>query len=315
LAREASRPWTAAQEAPLQLAVFGSWIVGFGAAALFEYAPNASLWFPPAAVTFSAILVLGPRAFPVLWLGCLLVTILADQVFQPGLGWLDMLASGLAFAASHTVVYGGSAMLLRRFGGENLERLAAPQILGFLLMGVVACGLSSALGGLSLLGLGQVQLAELPPLIVTWWIGDYAGLVTVAPLFAVLLSHLAARLDAPLASRMHRLRGLDRFSDLWPEAARKLAWLALLAASILLASIGFGDPRLLLGLLALAPLQIWLLQTEADLATLTGVFGLTLLIATAVSTTALSDAALYLQFFVIAVAAGSYLTRSMNRSG
>jgi len=310
----AARSWTLAQEAPLQLAVFGSWMAAFGAAALLEYAPNASLWFPPAAVTFGAVLVLGVRVLPVLWLGCLLVTILADQVFERGLGWLELLTGGLAFAATHTIIYGASAILLRRVSKEKLERLGAVQIPRFLLIGLIAAGLSSLLGGLSLAAQGQARIDDLPSLILTWWIGDYAGLITVAPLFAVLLSRLAASLDAPQAFRIHRIHGLDRFGGLWPAAAAKLALLALLAFVLLLASIGSGETRLLILLLTVVPLQIWIIRTEAELATLIAVFAITLLIAAAVSNSALRDAAVPLQFLVIALAAGSYLAVSIHRS-
>jgi len=43
-----SQPRSLGHELPLHLIVFGAWMVAFGSAALLEYAPNASLWFPPA---------------------------------------------------------------------------------------------------------------------------------------------------------------------------------------------------------------------------------------------------------------------------
>ena len=41
-----------------------AWVAAWSLGRIQEYAPHASLWFPPAGLTFAALAVLGPRAVP-----------------------------------------------------------------------------------------------------------------------------------------------------------------------------------------------------------------------------------------------------------
>ncbi|NDY96699.1 MASE1 domain-containing protein [Wenzhouxiangella limi] len=301
-------------KAPLQLLIFGSWLVAFGAAALLEYAPNASLWFPPAAVTFAAVMVLGLRALPVLWLGCLVVTLLADQIYQRGLAWPELLLAGLAFAITHTLAYAAVALVLRSRDDVLSPGAYRGNVTLFLMGGMLATGLSSALGGLSLAATGMTEFRELPALIPTWWIGDYAGLVTVAPLFAVLLTQLAEALEVTPRKRLEPLLGPRPWHALWPGAALKLLGLAALTLTILAIAVVFAAPFVLvLLLLACLPVQLWIARNESPLVTLLGVFGFTLLLAIATSATGLREQAPTLQFMVISVAIGSYLDLAADR--
>ncbi|MEE4638421.1 MAG: hypothetical protein V2J42_06750 [Wenzhouxiangella sp.] len=301
-------------KAPLYLTIFGSWMMGFGAAALLEYAPNASLWFPPAGITFAAALVLGLRALPVLWLGCLVVTVLGDQVYQRGTAWPELLLAGLAFAVTHTLLYAAMGMSLR---SRPVNPSSTPEwgsVIKFLVGGALAAGLSSLFGGLSLAYSGMVEFAALPSLIITWWIGDYAGLITVGPLFALLLTRLAAALNVVSADRALEILGPDPMRLLWPKAAGKLAALALLTAFMIAMLLNLGEhPGLMYILLACLPLQIWIASTESPLATLLGVFGVALILAAAAGTTHLSNHAPVLQVVVITLAAASYLSLAAAR--
>lgn len=286
-------------------------MIAFGAAALLEYAPNASLWFPPAGVTLAAVLVLGLRALPVLWLGCMVVTLLADQIYPRGLAWPDLVLAGLGFAATHTLVYAAVALVLRARADVLSPGRHRRNVAVFLLAGALAAGLSSALGGLSLAASGMTEFAALPSLITTWWIGDYAGLMTVAPLFAVVLTRLAQTLDLTPQDRLDRILGPRPWHALWPGASAKLAGLAALTLTIVAVAAVLAQPWVLVLLpLTCLPVQLWIARTEPPLATLLGVFAFTLLLAIAASAGGLADQAPALQLVVIIVAMGSYLALS-----
>ncbi|MFP4334602.1 MAG: MASE1 domain-containing protein [Wenzhouxiangella sp.] len=304
-----------AQQLPIHLVIFGAWMVAFGAAALLEYAPNASLWFPPAAITFASVFLLGPRAFPVLWLGCLLVTILADQVFERGLDLAELLAAGLAFAATHTLVYGAAALMLRSVLDSRLLRWTPGQTGALLVSLALAAGLSSALGGLSLAASGMAEPAALPALIRAWWIGDYAGLITVGPLFLLVLIRLSEALDLPVARPFDAKSSADGWKALWPGPVARLASLALLDI-VLIAIILLlpGQAALAPILLVCLPVQLWIARSDPPLATVLGVFGLTLLLAIAVANSALKEQAMTVQFVVIVLAAASYLGLAASHS-
>ena len=301
-------PVSLGREIPLQLLVFGSWLIAFGAAALLEYAPNASLWFPPAAITFAAVLVLGLRILPVLWLACLIVTVLADQVFQRGLSGPELLGAGLAFGFTHTVAYGALAMLLRSTANPFSTLTTFRKISGFLLGGAVAAGISSLLGGLSLTATGMAERADLPSLIAPWWIGDYAGLITVAPLFAILLTRISAHLELPTPGGLRWIMEPIPWHRPWSIALGKLAALTLLTVAVLGIALKFPGQQAMLFLLFLClPLQLWIVHSENTLASLLGILLFGLLLAIAAGMTALGDQALMLQFIVISLAVSSYL--------
>lgn len=61
--------------AGLQLALLLSWMFLYQSAELIEYSPHASLWCPPAALSFAAMALLGVRAFPALFMASLLTSI------------------------------------------------------------------------------------------------------------------------------------------------------------------------------------------------------------------------------------------------
>lgn len=298
------------REAPLHLVIFGAWMIAFGAASLLEYAPNASLWFPPAAVTFAALLVVGVRALPVLWLGCLVVTILADQVFQRGLAWPELLSAGLAFGLTHTLAYGAVALTLRSGASHFTPVTTLSKIISFLLGGALAAGLSSLLGGLSLAATGMIGMAEVPSLIAPWWIGDYAGLITVAPLFALLLARLADVLEVEVGGLpgLRQALGPRPRWTIAPRAVRKLGGLILLTLAILALAAAFPDQEALLFLLFIClPMQLWIVHTENELASLLGILAFSLLLAGAARLTGLGSEALMLQFIVISLAVSSYM--------
>ncbi|TVS11383.1 MAG: hypothetical protein EA419_08185 [Wenzhouxiangella sp.] len=298
--------------AALHLTIFGAWLLAFGAAALLEYAPNASLWFPPAAVTFAAVVVLGVRALPVIWLACLVVTVLADQVYQRGMSGAELAAAGFAFAFTHSLAYAALGLVFRSAGRRASPVPDLHAVGWFVLGGVAASGISSALGGLSMIVTGMSEPGDVAPLIITWWVGDFAGLVTIGPLLALLLIQLTVFLGIPLPGRLDRLPGPTSWSGLLRTAGPGLGLLIGLTLSILLLLAAFpGYAAMPLLLLACLPVSLWIARTESALATLVGVAGFSLILAAATGPLGLADHALALQLMVICLAIASYLGLAM----
>ncbi len=305
------RPWSLTQELSLQFAVLGCWLAGFGAAALLEYAPNASLWFPPAGITFAALLVLGVRVAPALGAACLLLVFLGDQIYGRNLPWSDLLTAGLTFAFTHLITCGLAAWLCLQIAKRATHLSLRSRILLFVLVAGAAAGLAQVPAGLMVV-FGEGLIVEEWSMVRARWLGDYAGMVTIAPLFAVLLSHLAARLDAPAAVRLDRLHGLDQLDVLWTTALPKFIVVTVLAASLLTAAVFIKEPALLYSLLVLVPILVWLDRSEAPIAMLAGVTCVTLAVAVVVSITSLRDFAADLQFLVITLASVAYVCASVD---
>ncbi len=292
----------------LHLAVLLAWLLAFAAAAALEYAPNASLWFPPAAVSFAAVLVLGARALPVLVLACVVVTAVAAQIYDRNLALADLLLAGFGFALTHVGSYGAVAMILRRAAMRGSPITTLPKVSAFLLGGAVAAGLSSVLGGLSLAVTGMADGSDIPSLIAPWWIGDYAGLVSMAAFCILLLARLSDRLGLAVPPSLRRLPDQRVWRELYPAAIGKLGLLFAISFLILLLAAGFPDqPAIPFLLFVSLTLQFWIVHTESELAALLGVLGFSLLLAVAAGLMGLGEQALILQFVAISLAVGSYL--------
>lgn len=284
------------------------WLAAFLASSLLEYAPHASLWFPPAAITFAALLVLGARALPVLWLACMVATVMTDRLYGQELSVPALGLSGVVFALTHTVAYGVIALPLRRLAWEASPITTLRKVTVVLVGGAMAAGLSALLGGWGLGLTGMLPKADVGSLLAPWWIGDYAGLVTLGPLVSVGLVHLCSQwgIGVPVGvqyfSKSHRMRTLTR------RSVMKLAVLVLVSAAILLGASVFREQEPLLFLLFISIIvQLWIVHTENELCALTGIALFSALIVVATNVLQLGSQALALQFVLISLAANSYL--------
>ncbi len=294
-----------ARQLTLHSLLLGLWLAAFLSARLLEYAPHASLWFPPAAVTFAGFLVLGWRALPALLVACLIATKLA---YAFPLSPVQLLASGLTFAIVHCAAFGLLAAAVRwvRARPDKAGSLLRP-VAVFLLGGSVAALLSAVGGAVGLRMGGMIAPGEVGALIVPWMIGDYAGLVSLGPLLALLLRKVAGRLGG--RHSLGRLR-LDppgdaarRLPALWP----KLGILLGVTAGVLMAGAWLPEqPPILFTLFLAIVVQMWIVHSQPALHSLYSIAGFSL---TLVMLTALLDLgphALTLQFALIALAANSY---------
>jgi signal transduction histidine kinase len=210
-----------------------------GAFALaFVQTSIAPIW-PPSGITLGAVLLLGYRAIPGVWLGALLF-----NASTPVPLWVSA-----AIAAGNTLEALAGAWLLRRMGFSHaidrvrdvlaLAGLAAP----------VSTAISASVGVGSLWLSGTLSGRSLPSAWVIWWAGDAAGMLTAAPL---LLLWSTRRWD----HQPRRARAL--------EAVALAATLALLVAACLTFSV--AKPFLLFPALAWAAVRFR--QTGAAVVTL-----------------------------------------------
>ncbi|KAB2964170.1 MAG: sensor domain-containing diguanylate cyclase [Thermoanaerobaculia bacterium] len=167
------------------------WLLAWYVARVQEYAPHASLWFPPAGVTFAAGLVLGWRGLPGVLLAATLATLtLADgaPAASPG----TLLPAGLAFGLAHGLSYIAGARLLLHLGRVR----PTPRFVSLLLViAPLAALLASVSGLMVLVAFGLIEsLALAGDLVVPFWIGDLVGAVAVGPFCALLLGAAQSRL-------------------------------------------------------------------------------------------------------------------------
>jgi len=292
------RPWLLH---PLLLVL---WLGSFLLAAALEHAPHASLWFPPAAVTFAGLFCVGWRAVPALFVACVLGTWLTEASNNAGEVRLGVFAlSSLVFALIHTGAYALPAMMLRRIASQAPSELTLRAVSQFLLLGALGALLAAVLGTF---GLSQTELLDAPDLFelaAAWWIGDYAALVTLAPVLALVLRWVGGD------------QGVRRFPPFewgpwrFPRvASAKLALLLLATLAILLGYLELSkSPALLVVLVLPVVLQLWIVHTEDLASSQLGMLGFSLLTVGAAAGFDVGEDALVLQFAAISLAANTYL--------
>lgn len=136
----------------------------------------ASLVWPPTGIALAAVLLLGRRIWPGIFVGALVANLLTGA---------PSLAAG-AIATGNTLEAVVGAYALSRVAGF---RLSLDRLRDVLALIVLAAGLSTmisaTIGVTTLYAAGLVQQSQFPETWRTWWIGDAIGALLVAPAILV----------------------------------------------------------------------------------------------------------------------------------
>ena len=133
---------------------------------------SASPVWPPAGIALAALLLLGYRAWPAIFVGAFLVNVTTAGNF----------ATSFAIATGNTLEALAGAWLVNRFaGGRNVfER---PQgVFKFALAAAISTVISPAFGVTSLALTGFADWANYGAIWLTWWLGDATGDLVFTPL-------------------------------------------------------------------------------------------------------------------------------------
>lgn len=133
--------------------------------------PSASPVWPPAGIALVALLVLGYRVWPAIFVGAFFVNLLRAGTILTSLG----------VASGNTLEAICGAWLVNRFaGGSNV--FDRPQdVFKFALAALISTTVSPTVGVSSLAAGGFAQWSTYWPIWLTWWLGDASGDLIVAP--------------------------------------------------------------------------------------------------------------------------------------
>jgi len=192
-------------------------------------AAQVTLVWPPTGLSLAVLLLCGSEAWPGVFLGAWLANITTQEP----------LAVASAIAAGNTLEALVAWSLVRRYAGSPHAVNWLRYALGLVLFGAMASTtISATIGTLSLCAGGVQRWSAFPSLWWTWWLGDAAGDLIVAP---AILTWSAWR---PLA----------RWND-WIEIA--VLAVALVATTAVLFFSGFGNARSYPFEYTLFPFIIW----------------------------------------------------------
>ncbi len=132
---------------------------------------NVSPVWPPTGIALAAILILGYRVWPGIFLGALLTNLLTPIP----------MASAFGIAIGNTLETLIAARVLMAVGFRPaMDR--ARDVFKFVVVAAVCSTISATIGNISLYLGGAATSANFGSLWMTWWLGDLTGAVTVAPL-------------------------------------------------------------------------------------------------------------------------------------
>ena len=133
---------------------------------------SASPVWPAAGIALAALLVLGYRAWPAIFVGAFLVNVTTA----------GNVATSLAIASGNTLEAVCGAWLVNRFAGGTTVFDRPQGVVKFALAAVVSTVIGPAFGVTSLAFGGFADWANYGAIWLTWWLGDTTGDLLIAPL-------------------------------------------------------------------------------------------------------------------------------------
>lgn len=146
--------------------------------------PSSTPVWPPAGIALAALLLLGRRVVPGVFAGAFLVNITTA----------GSIATSLGIATGNTLEALLGAYLVDRFAnGRNAFARVKDTFRFAVLAGLLSTTVSATVGTTSLALGGLASWATLRPIWMTWWLGDAAGDLIVAPFLILWASKLRIR--------------------------------------------------------------------------------------------------------------------------
>jgi len=163
----------------------------------FVHASATAVW-PPTGIALAAALLLGYRVWPALFLGAFLVNVTTE-----GSVW-----TSLGIASGNTLEGLLGAFLVTRFaGGRNVFGRARDILVFAALAGLLGTAVSATIGVTSLALGGYASWGRFGAIWLTWWLGDVAGALVVAPALILWSTDRTVRLTGARAMELALLLG------------------------------------------------------------------------------------------------------------
>ncbi len=151
---------------------------------------NVTPVWPPSGLALAAALALGYRSGVGIWLGSFCV----NTLFFSGTEGVTpaVLLTASSIAAGSTLQALAAAALMRRMAGSAGPQ-GLPDLVKFFAIAALSCLIASVWGTTSLTAAGRVAWEQYAYTWVTWWLGDFAGILVITPALLVLRQRLAAK--------------------------------------------------------------------------------------------------------------------------
>ena len=280
------------------------WLALWRLSVFTEYAPHASIWFPPAGFTFACFLLLRWYAMPAMVLACVLSTVWESSLYSDGRTTQEVIQAGIIFAIMHCGVYGVSANYLRSFVDRVSHQNLFQPVMRFLLVAATSSLTMSFLGIMVL-----YDGANLPTLLqswLAWWIGDMSGVLVLVPLFIGLVNRIYPRHGMLIGLRYEVA---ERSGYLLYVAKLAIPCVLLIAVAMAANHNESAEIACLVFFIALP--QMWIVHTESPMRVAVSVALFSFIAAFLVSMLQMGEQAYIYQVAISVVASAAYFTMAV----
>lgn len=279
-----------------------AWVILWRAAALMEYAPHASIWFPPSGVTFAVLLIMGSKSIPIILFASMAATFWENHIYQGQQSIITLLATGFLFAAVHCLSYWIGATALRKFSDSGKTEKVPSLILLFLIIGTCS-SLLAAFGGAKVLSItGIIAPQEVYEIWGPWWVGDLVGVVVITPLTVSILSKLYTSESRWLVENFKAIYDNAPIRNYLYKLVIAIALLSLVSVLVAI----FPSSNIVFCVFFLGIAQMWIVFTENPSRAFLSLAILSTASAILISSLQLGNHALIYQFTISLLAANTY---------
>ena len=218
----------------------------------FLHASASPVW-PPAGIALAALVLLGYRVWPAIFVGAFLVNATTA----------GNIATSLGIAAGNTLEAVCGAWLVNRFAGGTRVFDRAQDVFKFALAAMLSALVSPSIGVTTLALGGFAAWANYGPIWTTWWLGDSAGDLVVAPLillWSIPSTQRWSRRDAGEVGILLLLLfvlGETVFGGWFPISARNYPISFICGPVVIWTAFRFSQRETATGIFILSALAIW----------------------------------------------------------
>ncbi len=217
------------------------------------HASATAVW-PPTGMTLAAFLILGYRVWPGIFLGAFL----ANQLTA------GSILTSLGIALGNTLEGLVGAYLMNRYAHGQHAFSSAQGVLKFAaLAGLISTTISATFGVTSLASGGYASWANYPSIWMTWWLGDIAGNLLVAPTLVLWSQrpHMRWNSDQAREAALSMVllfgMGLALFTDLVPGTTKNYPLVFLVVSSLVWVAARFSERDTVTATFLLSGIAIW----------------------------------------------------------
>ena len=168
----------------LAIAIVYYWMAQLGFVFAWQHTNVSAVW-PPSALGFIVIFLLGQQLWPGIWLGAFLANA-TYFLSNPSFNLFQIIFFSSLIATGNTLEAVVSCFLLKKFVGHSNPLHKVQNILRFMLAGMVGCMLSAFIGSMSVCLSSSTFWHSYTVIWLTWLLGDFSGFFTLTPVFLIL---------------------------------------------------------------------------------------------------------------------------------